>query len=582
MIRWRFVLTRLFIIILVVVLLRWGLSSVAGYATVRGLQAITGAKVDIASTRIGFFPPKITFNDVAIADPDPEREMRDVIRATAIDFAIDGDALMHRRWVAREARITGLQIGAARDTSGQLIPLNRPNSTDGGPSVLSRLLATTSEGLATQAEEVVGSLETVRRSAEIRRRWETEFSSLVAKARNLEAQIRTMSEQAQGIDNPLRDWPKLERTLAQSRDVRTELLRVHREIDSLPERLKADLELLDEAKQIDLAKVDQFVPGDLAGAGDFGIDMMVDEVRGQVTKVRSYLEQGQSLANFTIISPEAEERVRGVEHDLDRTERPNWMIRRCEVDGVVRANGKLYEMTGIVDNLTTTPQLLADPTRARLRLEGPDVLRVEYVRDCRDASDVGLLTLHWPQMPAKPIRLGNERDAGISIVGGEHELWVQVRTQGERIEGRMVSKQTGVRMGLSAEPKLANSAAASAIQNTLSQVDRIEVDAHFAGTWRNFDLKVNSNLAEILRRAGKEAVEGPIRQTKARMVAAVDQAHQEQKLALRQWLESQQSQARSLLASADKSIEEISQRVLDEVGGPEAYLGTLRKTLGGR
>jgi uncharacterized protein (TIGR03545 family) len=577
MIRWRFVLTRLIIIVAVVVLLRWGVGSVARYATVRGLQAITGAKVEIASTRIGFFPPLVQFVDVAIADPSGDKEMRDVIRASGIDFAIDGDALMHRRWVAREARITGLQIGASRETSGHLAPMHRDDGSH-GPSMLSRLLAATTDGLTLQAEAVVGSLETVQRSKEIRARWELEFSGLVDRARNLEAQIRAVSDQAQGIENPLRDWPKLEQTLAQSRQVRNELLSVRRDIDSLPERLQADLELLDEARQIDLAKVDRFIPGDLAGASEFGIDMMVDEVRAQVWKVRSYLEHGQSLANMTIFAPEADTRTRGVKHDLSRTDRPKWMIRRCELDGVVRANGKLYEMTGIVDNLTPTPQLLAEPTRARLRLEGPEVVRVEYVRDRRNAADVGLLTLHWPQTPAKPIRLGKDKDAGISISGGEHELWVQIRTQGDRIDGRLVSKQTGVEMGLSVDPKFADSAAAVAIRQTLSAVDRIEVDANFAGNWKDLDLKVNSNLSQILRRAGQDAIDGPIRQTKARLVALVDKAHEEQKLALRQWLESQQNQARSLLVSADKSIEEMSQRVLD--GGPDAYLGNLRSRFG--
>ena len=51
---------------------------------------------------------------------------------------------------------------------------------------------------------------------------------------------------------------------------------------------------------------------------------------------------------------------------------------------------------------------------------------------------------------------------------------------------------------------------------------------------------------------------------------------------LRKWLGSQQSEARSLLASADESIEEMSQKVLDEVGDADAYLGRLRSAIRGR
>ncbi len=100
--------------------------------------------------------------------------------------------------------------------------------------------------------------------------------------RNLEKQISQVRDQARGIDNPLRDWPEFERTLAQARDARSELMSVHQALNTLPQRLQTDLALLDEAKQIDIAKVDKFVPGDLSNTSEFGIDMMAGAVRDQI------------------------------------------------------------------------------------------------------------------------------------------------------------------------------------------------------------------------------------------------------------------------------------------------------------
>jgi uncharacterized protein (TIGR03545 family) len=581
MIRWRFVLTRLIVIIAVLALLRWGLGPVASYVTVGGLETLTGAKVEIAKTRIGLFPPRVQYVDVHIADPRDGKEMRDAFRADTIDLVIDGDALLHRRWVARDGRITGLKIGARRETSGHIARLDDRDNGDDVPSMLSRLVGATTEKLTDQTNQIIGQLETVRRSKEIRTRWENEYEGLVVRARKLEAQIRTVRDQARGIENPLRDWPELERTLAQARDARNELMNVRQAIDALPEQLQADLALLDEAKQIDIAKVDRFVPGDLSNTSEFGIDMMAEAVRDQIQLVRSYLEGGRTLANYTIVAPESI-RIRGVNHDLDSTERPNVMVRRCEIGGVMRADGNVYAMTGILENLTPTPEMLAEPTRARLRLEGSETVRVEYVRDRRQQTDVDLLTLHWPQMDAKTVRLGDDDDAGISIEGGQRELWVQVRTEGDKIEGRLVSKQTGVRMGLSVAPKFAESAAAASLRDSLAAVDRIEIDANFAGTWKDLDLRLNTNLGQILRRASQDAIDGQIRQSRQRLAAEVEKAHLEQTVALRQWLGSQQSAARSLLASADKSIEEMSQKVLDEVGNADAYLGRLRSAIRGR
>ncbi len=528
MIRWRFVLTRLIIIVAVLVLLRWGLGPVANYVTIRGLEGATGAKVEIAKTRVGLFPPRVQYVDVRIADPRDDKEMRDAIRADSIDLVIDGDALLHRRWVARDGRITGLQIGARRETSGHIAGVDEPADRSDGPSMLSRLLGATTDKLADQADAVVGELETVRRSKEIRGRWEKEYNDLVVRARNLEKQIRQVRDQARGIDNPLRDWPEFERTLAQARDARSELMSVHQALNTLPQRLQADLALLDEAKQIDIAKVDKFVPGDLSNTSEFGIDMMANAVRDQIQQIRSYLDGGRTLANYTVVAPERNTRIRGVDHDLDTVHRPEVMVRHCEVGGVMRADGNVYAMTGILENLTPTPGLLAEPTRARLRLEGPETLRVEYVRDRRNNADVDLLTLHWPQTDAKPIRLGNDDDAGISIDGGDRELWVQIRTEGEKIEGRLVSKQTDVHMDLSVDPKFADSAAAVSLRDSLAAVDRIEIDANFAGTWKDIDLKLNTNLGQILRRASQDAIDGQIRQSKQALAAKVEKAHMEQ------------------------------------------------------
>lgn len=583
MIRWRFVLTRLIIIVAVLVLLRWGLGPVANYVTIRGLETATGAKVEIAKTRVGLFPPRVQYVDVRVADPRDDKEMRDAVRADTIDLVIDGDALLHRRWVANEGRITGLKVGTRRETSGHFVnEAEEPASASDSTSMLSRLLRATTDNLGNQAGSAVGELETVRRSKEIRARWEKEYDELVVRARKLEKQIRDVRDRARGIDNPLRDWPEFERTLAQARDARSELLSVHQELNSLPQRLQADLALLDEAKQIDIAKVDKFVPGDLSNADEFGIDMMAKAVREQIQQVRSYLDGGRTLANYTVVAPEKMTRNRGVDHDLDRMRRPEVLVRHCEIGGVMRADGNVYAMTGIVENMTPTPTLLSKPTRARLRLEGPEVLRVEYVRDRRNHANVDLLTLHWPQTEAKPIRLGDDDDAGIAIDGGNRELWVQVRTEGERIEGRLVSKQTGVRMDLTVDPKFAESAAAVSLRDSLAAVDRIEIDANFVGTWKDIDLRLNTNLGQILRRASKDAIDGQVRQSKELLAAKVNKAHAEQSQQLRTWLSSQQSEALSLLASADKSIEEMSKKVLNEVGDADAYLGKLRSAIRGR
>lgn len=579
MIRWQFIITRLIVVVALIVLLGWGLVPIAHFATIRSIETITGAKVDIDRTHVGFFPPRIAYSNVSIADPRSDKEMRDAFRADLMSFAIDGEALLHRRFVAREGRITGIQIDTARDTSGHYESTEAPSESD-SPSMLSRLFGAAAAKATDQAEAIAGDLETVRRSKEIRARWEKEYESLVLRARQLEKQIRTVRDEARGIDNPLRDWPALERTLAQAKQARSDLMTVRQSIDSLPDRLQADLAQLDEAKQIDLAKAQEYLPGDYADSGDAGIEMISRVVRDQIERVRGYLEGGRTIASYTVVAPESD-RQRGTDYDLDRLDRPGFMVRYCEVGGLFRSGGETYSMTGIVENMTPTPELLAEPTRALLRLEGPDVVRVDYIRDRRKGADVDLVKLHWPNTVAKPVRIGNENDAGVTIAGGNRELWVQIRTDGDQLQGRLVSKQSDLSMTLNVNPKYADTPAAAALRDSLAGVDRVEVDARFEGTWSDLDFDVKSNLSGILSRATRQAIDSQLSDTRAKLTAKINQEHAAQVLALRQWLGSRQSEARSLLASADKSIEEMSQKVLDEVGDADAYLGkTLRSAIG--
>ncbi|QDT12476.1 TIGR03545 family protein [Planctomycetes bacterium K23_9] len=583
MIRWRYVISRLIIVAVVLLLIRLGLGPVASYVTVKGIQQATGAKVEIESTHVGLFPPRIEYSDFRVADPRSGKVMRDAFRAESMDFVIDAKSLLHRRWVARDARISGIQIDARRDTSGHLAQDDTPSTTaPESAGILGKFIKGATDQLGDQAADVVGGMETVRRSKEIKQRWQREYDELVVRARDLESRIRKIRDTARGIDNPLRDWEELDRTLARATETHSELKIVRATIDALPQRLQDDLVSLERAKQIDLDKIDQYVPGSLSQSDNFGVDLMANAVRDQVQRIRGYLDGGRAIADYTIVAPESS-RARGIDYDLlGSNRRPDIMIRRCEVGGLLRSGGEAFVLTGIIENLTPTPELLVEPTVARLRLEGNEVIRVEMVRDQRQGADVDLLTLHWPQTEAKELTLGDDDDAGISIQGGQRELWVQLRSEGERISGRFVSKQTGLKMKLNVDSKYADSPAAVSLGQSLAAVDKLEVEATFAGTWKDMGLQLNSNIGQIFKTAAQNAVASQIETSKRDLALKIEETHLRESLELRKWLEGQQSEANELLASADQSIKEMRNKVVREVGQADAYLGKLRSAIEGR
>ena len=587
MIRWRYVITRLAIVAVVLLLIAFGLGPVAGYVTAKSLEEATGAKVEIGHTTVGLFPPTVQYNDFRVADPRDDKEMKDAFRAESIELEIDGSALLRRRWVANTGRITGIQVGTKRESSGHLAEdyVHEVDAEDSA-GMLGTFLSGATDQLGDHADAVIGGLETVRRSKEIRARWESEYDNLVKQARGLELEIREIRDSAKEIDNPLRDWQILDRTLARASATRSELNIVRNKINTLPDQMQEDLASLQRAKQMDMDKIDQYVPGSLSQSDNFGVDLMAKAVREQIATVRGYLDGGRAIADYTVVAPE-NERARGVDYDLlGVRRRPDIMVRHCEVSGLLRSDNNAYVMTGIVENLTPSPERLAEPTRTRLRLEGPEVIRVELVSDRRQGADVDTLTLHWPQTDADPMHLGNPRDAGISIMGGQRELWVQLQSRGEHIEGRFVSRQDGLKMKLEVDSKYKESPAAISLGQSLAAVDKIEVEANFAGTWRDLSMQLNTNIGQIFKNAAREAVVGQMEASKRQLATKIEEAHLREALALRDWMGTRQTEAQTLLASADESIKEMRSRVVKEVGEADAYLGKhmgkLRSAIEGR
>lgn len=584
MIRWRFVVTRLLIVSAVVALLGLGMGPVASFVTVKGLQSATGAKVEIGKAKVKLFPPSIRYEHFRVADPRDNKAMRDAFRADTIELELDGEAMLHRRWVAREGSITGLQIGARRDSSGHLDrteDFDAPSLSD-KPGVLTHLLGGITDRLGDQAEEAAKNLETVRRSRQIKTRWEQEYDSLAERAKTLEQNVRDFKSNAKTIENPLRDWDKIGKTVGLADETRTELKSILAELDSIPQRFRSDVASLQQAKQMDIDRIDQYVPGNLNESKNFGIDLISEAVHKQVATIRDYWEGGRTIANYTIVAPETD-RARGVDIDLIGDKRqPDILVRRCKVQGLMRADGNAYSLTGIVENLTPQPTLLAEPLRAQLQLDGPQIVNVDYIRDRRNHSDIDRLTLHWPQSNAPDTKLGDDSRAMVSVTGGKREIWVQMRSEGKQIQGRFVSKQTGVRLDLDVDSKYDSLPATHALRESLAAVDSVTIDAGFDGTWERLSMNMDTNLGEILRDAAQDAVTRQVAASKQQMKQQVQQTLEQEQAELMDWFSRKQIDAQSLTAKADGLLEDLGKKLLDGVDSSEVTIGRMNDFLNGR
>jgi uncharacterized protein (TIGR03545 family) len=586
MIRWRYILPRVLIVVAIIFTLRYVLSPLVQYVTTKSLQAATGLDLQLAGVDVEVFPLRLHYADIQVADPGTisrNGESVKIASATAVQVTLDSAALLHRRYVVKDARVSGLQFDATGRFRGSEEAVEQPSLSRSSAAVrwLSDLLSSTAENAKSEHDALAASSETLRRGDQIRRRWKMEYESLARRAAELEVAIKEVQQTAQGVDNPLRDWPRVDKTLNRTKEIQQELATVRKALDSLPADSRADLLTLDRARQEDIERIRQLRPLDLTAADTLGSELLTDQITKQIQQVRDYLDTGRQMSQWTPVESTAR-RQRGEVIDLSRKKQlPSFLIRRCEVSGVITADNRAYQLAGILENVTPQASLRNEPMRAKLKLQGEQTVRLEYVRDDQSQTAHEMLTIHWPEVEAVAVRLGSTDVMDLDLHQGRMELWVQIDVCGEEIAGRLVSRRTGVHIDSQVTPMIAETQMFHAFRNTVGNVDRVDVDADFKGSWNDLDLVVKTNLTGLFKTAVRDATARQTDVLRAQMESEVDRLYAGQVTFLQNWLAGQHSSTYELLAKADDAVQKVSRQVLSESSNADAYLGRLRGSRAG-
>ncbi len=579
MIRWNYLLTRLIFVGVVLILLSLGLSPLAKWMTINSLQTMTGAKVELDRVDVGIFPPRLIYHNLQIANPGEDKALRNLAAADAIELKINGRQLLARRYVIDDAKITGLKFDSDRVTSGHLEPEARA-AADDEPSFVTawfeNWIDSTTDVAKERFDEWTEGSEGRRRSDMIRRRWKTEYQVLTKRANDIEAAVKEIEATAKGIDNPLRDLPKIEATVTKVRDLQAELVSIRERVEQVPSDVRNDVDSMKRAKDADIKSVRDLVPFELAEGSELGSGLVRETIRMHVDQARDYLETGREVSKWTVSKPNFE-RLRGVDVDLDPApQRPSLLVRRCELSGLVQSRGKPYRLTGILENITPQAELREKPLRARMRLDGDQVVKIDYTRDDSLAQPYESIALHWPAANAPTIQIGSTKAIDLDIRGGRLELWVELRNQGDQIDGRIVSRRTGTRFELTGDEKVQRTAMFQSLKGSLAGVDYVEVEARVHGDWRRPEFAISTNLTDILREGIREAAQSQIAASRQKLEKEVDEFYQEQLEDLNGWLAEQQQAADALLAKADKEFQKVNEKIVAETQKADAYLGKLR------
>ena len=116
--RWTYIIPRLIIIGLIWGFFAFGFDPLLRYSAQSSVEAVTGAKADIPHFQTGFFPPRVSISNVALASR--RRPGTNLMEFDQLRFRLAGDPLLRRSYVGDEAVVTGVRFGTSRADNGQL------------------------------------------------------------------------------------------------------------------------------------------------------------------------------------------------------------------------------------------------------------------------------------------------------------------------------------------------------------------------------------------------------------------------------------------------------------------------------
>lgn len=566
-IRWKYVVPRLALVLIVAVLLRFGLDPALKWAIVAGGESAVGAKIDLASVETSLRDGEIVLSGLAVTNPFSP--MQNLLEAERAHFSLDVEALLRKRLVIRDGTLSGLQFDTDREISGEIAQVSETQTEDEGSSLLvpwldsaDQLASMWFDQLTDRLDtDLADQLETPRVAKELEQRWPKQYDEMRGRVKGLQKKIKGLEQGLREVrKNPLRNLERIgqlhQQLVATQRDLQT----LQQQIAQLPRQIDADRRAIDVARKQD----EQFLREKLQIADLDGEGLSETLLGGVVNERLASALQWVSWARRQVPARDAKPqaaRGRGTTVLFSKIQ-PRYLVERLQLEGSASLGGETLEVVGTLTGATSEPHLWADPMRISLRGSGATVLSLEATLDRRKAVAVDRLQFDCPQLAMPGRTLGNSEKLAIEIAPGLASVRIDLTLTDDQLAGKIAFSQPTMQLTLGTG-STRNRQLTAALEQALAGVSQVDAQVTLAGTIQKPQIALRSDL-------------GP--QLAAGINAAVQRLVQERGQAL---LAKTQAKVDGQLRRLDQARQQGQQELLAGLGENQELLGQLVALSGG-
>ena len=584
--RWSYLLPRLILVAIVWAFFAFGFDPLLRYSATQTLQSITGAKVDVAELRTGFFPPVLEIQGVQMADH--AQPGTNLVEFDQMRIHLNGDALLRRNYVVETAEMTGVRFGTPRADDGQL-PMEQDSSEPAVPDwVTERLREFGDEWLDDLTAGVKEKLdpnvlESYRTGNELYVKWEARFRDVNAQVRTTSTELKRLKQQMedakrgdtlQQVQNYLRLAQDADLLLRQTQATVTQFR------EAVPSEIRTDLARLNEAQKNDRAMVAHSIRLLKPDPRRVTESLIGDQMYLQLHQMLSWLETLQDYQQEIRQPPAERHSGRDYEFPLDNPT-PRVLVRRMLLAGELPLSGEPLPFHAELRDITNDPVLLGRPALLNVATDGESPARLVVEHDATSAVAVTRFATDFTDHNGQALSAGRA-DGNQLMASLDAMHWTARVTLTEgTIDGtvQLQSHFAGAKLNTASDKPLLTSLSSLA-ENSLSQIDTINGTMRLTGTVRRPQVDFESDLgpqvtaglesalAQFVPAAQQQLLtvfDGYVEQQKQKLYGQLGEQYQ-QILADHQQLLASITQARQLLvdlksgrANPDSVFQAVSQ-----------------------
>lgn len=541
---------------------------------VKAGKSLTGMEVDVLSLQTGFFPPSIKTGQIKIASHSDDK--RNLVTFDQVEMKLSGKPLMYRNLIVEEATVSGMEFDTLRsktvEDSQEIL-----EKQDSGFDRSSYRFRQTSKELGSSWLNVFKKsaaaqldpkrLETVRVSKEIQQEWEQRFTQYDARLQQVRLEVDSVQNKVKTAAGKTIDKIK---TYAKSADRVDQLVKtgqqIRNDLKTLPQIAQHDYRRIEQAKERDLANINQLVESVSPDPQKILHALIGEELSQQLEQVFGWSSK-MLQAVKTVRDQQEPERIQGEWIDFRRNANlPGVLFKKIRLTGTARVDKQKFPFVGIVKDLSSSPSQYQKPIVLQAQVKAESDLK--FVGDLKFYEDNPThdFVVLFKRPHQKKITIENSERLSLELIADVTECKSKLSFREQDFQCRIEFNQTPVGFQLSTSQAEYQSIA-RVLTQSLAGIDSISATLYCSGSYERPEWKVESELGEKIADGLNIAFQAEILRQKQKVAQQIEQLASQEREKLIQKLNTQYSEVLAILekeeAKVNAVIQKVSNRPLD-------------------